>query len=545
MSNFHIISNHPLLLRAVRIEFLISRDTRKLIRKIFIFLAVIFFVVWISIHFNSSSDSGLAYINYTVFICTLVLGSVSWFMIFLEFYFLSTSRPVKFLGNEEENKTYYLDFGGARRLYYLGTLDNEQIDINRMYSFLFQSNFIKILLTRLGIGKEEFTNFLHSNVAKTVIISKDKLFETLIKEANEGESQTFGAREFTMALFDLDNNFQQFLFNLHIRRAELSGGSGWAGRIMENMRKGDRWWEKELLGRVPGIWTNLGFGRTFMLDRYSSPIAGDRNSFGGKIKFIAHKNELLQIEEILSRSSQSNVLLVGERGAGRHSVLAALASFIVRGIAMPSLGNKQLINLDAVSLVANLNNKASLEAGVIKLMNEVVSAGNVVLVIDNFPEFLESSRSIGVDAMLILEPYLQGSSLQLIGISDLELFQRQLMRDGRMIKFFEKVEIKETSNKETILILEDVVPIFEYRNKILITYQAIEKVASIAETYITDGIMPEKLLTFKKFAYIMMISGSSVGVIFCPFKISLIMGSTSALAVLPGLIIFFIFYFSH
>lgn len=494
MSNFRIISNKPQLIRAVHVEFSIHRNTRKFLRVCFVCVTAISFVIWIAIHFYSSSGSSLAYINYLVFTCALLFGGLSWFMIFLEFYFLSTSRPVPFVATEQENKIYYLDFGGARRLYYLGAFENEQVDINRLYNFLFQSNFIKILLIRLGVGKEEFINFLRSNESKTLMISKDKLFETLVKEADEGESQIFGAREFTMALFDLDNSFQQFLFNLHIRRVELSGGAGWAARIMENIRKDDRWWEKESLGRVSGIWTNLGFGRTFMLDRYSSPIVGDRNSFGGKVKFIAHKKELLQIEEILSRSSQSNVLLVGERGAGRHSMLAALASFIARGVAMPSLENKQLINLDAVSLVANLNSKASLEAGMIKLMNEVVAAGNVVLVIDNFPEFLESSRSIGVDAMLILEPYLQSSALQLIGISDLELFQRQLMRDGRMVKFFEKVEIKETANKETILILEDIAPIFEYRNKILITYQAIEKIASAAEAYITDGIMPEKAI---------------------------------------------------
>ena len=147
MSNFRIISNRPQLIRAARVEFLIHRNTRKLLRQIFIFLAIICLIATIGIHFYSSSDSWLAPINYLIFNCAVVLGSVSWFMIFLEFYFLSTSRPVQFLITEQENKIYYLDFGGARRLYYLGAFDNEQININRLYSFLSESNFVKILLT--------------------------------------------------------------------------------------------------------------------------------------------------------------------------------------------------------------------------------------------------------------------------------------------------------------------------------------------------------------------------------------------------------------
>ena len=68
------------------------------------------------------------------------------------------------------------------------------------------------------------------------------------------------------------------------------------------------------------------------------------------------------------------------------------------------------------------------------------------------------------------------------------------MRDGRIVKLFEKVEIKETTNKETILVLEDIAPIFERHNNILITYQALDKIVSFADLYITDGIMPEKAI---------------------------------------------------
>ena len=494
MSNFHIISEKPSIIRAVRVEFSIRRNTRKFIRRISVFFTILGLIVGVAAHFYHTPGGLLLRAESPAFALALFFGAVLWFMIFLEFYFLSTSQPIKFLTIEPGDRTYYLDLGGARRFYYVDAFHNKEINIGLLYGFLLQSNFVQILLTRLGIGRVEFESFLRAHAKKTLVVPREQLFETLIKEADESGSQTFGAKEFMVALFDIDKDFQQFLFNLHIRRTELAGGAEWSARIMENLRKNERWWEKESLGRVPGIWSNLGFGRTFMLDKYSSPIAGDRNAFGGNIRFISHKKELLQIEEILSRSSQSNALLVGEQGSGRHTVLSALASFIVRGIAMPSLEHKQLIHLDTVSLVANLNNKASLEEGLIKLMNEAVLAGNVILVIDNFPEFLESSRMIGADVLLILEQYLQNASFQVIGLSDLALFQRQLMRDGRIVKLFEKVEIKETTNKETILVLEDIAPIFERHNNILITYQALDKIVSFADLYITDGIMPEKAI---------------------------------------------------
>ena len=204
--------------------------------------------------------------------------------------------------------------------------------------------------------------------------------------------------------------------------------------------------------------------------------------------------EIKKIEDTLSRSYEANLILVGEEGAGKHAVIDGLARRIASGSVVPALEYKRLLALDYQSMSAVSKIKANYEELIIKIMNEAVRAGNIILVVENFPGFIASSFELGVDAVGLLEPYLSSSRLQMIALADKEGFHRDLESSGKISKLFEKIELEEAGRERLARMLEDAASVIESRSKKLFTYQAVDAALELADRYITDGVMPEKAI---------------------------------------------------
>ena len=136
------------------------------------------------------------------------------------------------------------------------------------------------------------------------------------------------------------------------------------------------------------------------------------------------------------------MLIVGEEGSGRRTIISGLARMIWEGRIMPALEFKRMVVLDTAAITAYAKSKSVLEEVLIKVMNDAVSAGNIILVIDNFPEFMESASAFMVDIPSLLEPYFSSSYIQAIVISSPRLFHRALETHGKIMKLFQKVEVR-------------------------------------------------------------------------------------------------------
>lgn len=506
MENYELISKHPKIYRAVRLESLLPRDLLLGFRRIFFILsAVALFLYTASIIFSFSffADALKLFppINHLFFLkenlqgAFLLTSAVFWFFWILDFYFLVTSRPEPFLmkKSEKDEKMYLLDFGGARRAWYLSLLNSENFNASKLYDFLGKSKSMAMLPMRLGVDPILFSNFVSKRRLNggVILVSQKDAIEKLAGEADLAESNTIGAREFMMLLYYFDEDFKKFLFDLKIKDKELRGATAWTASFLEHQREFSRWWERNALGRIPGMGKNLSFGFTYALDKYSHDISLVESK-GARV--LAHKKEIMAIEEILSKNAEANVLVVGEEGSGKSTILAGLSRMIWEGSVMPALEFKRMVVLDTSAITAYAKSKGVLEEVLIKAMNDALSAGNIILVIDNFPEFMESASAYGVDIPSLLEPYFSSAYIQAIVISSPELFHRDLETNGKIMKLFQKVEVREPTREETIQILENVAEALEKKIGAVVTYPALEAVYNLADRFVAEGSMPEKAI---------------------------------------------------
>ena len=62
------------------------------------------------------------------------------------------------------------------------------------------------------------------------------------------------------------------------------------------------------------------------------------------------------------------------------------------------------------------------------------------------------------------------------------------------MKLFAKVELKETSREETVMILENVAEKLERSARAIVTYSALEAIYELSDRFVAEGSMPEKAI---------------------------------------------------
>ena len=198
------------------------------------------------------------------------------------------------------------------------------------------------------------------------------------------------------------------------------------------------------------------------------------------------------MESALAKTKDANVILVGEQGVGKMDLVMRLNQKMQRGDSSPAISGKRLKVLDVDGFIAQHDNKEELEKGIVKLMDQAVKAGGVVVAIDNLPNFLQSAAAVGVNVASILDMYLASSEIQFIATSDPVQFHNVIEMKPTLGQRFERVQIESPDLSSSVKVLQSIALDYERKYRIMFTYPAIEALAETADRYITDGVMPDK-----------------------------------------------------
>ena len=268
----------------------------------------------------------------------------------------------------------------------------------------------------------------------------------------------------------------------------------WVAFQYEKEERAKGFWLRENLITRPGIGKDWAYGYTLNLDRFCLDL-GLPQARKFKSYLIGREKDIEIIERVLARAEENNILVVGEPGTGRKTVIRGFADFVYQGKVLPPLKHKRVLMLDIGAAIAGLSTSGEIENRLRLIFNEAVAAGNIILVIDEFHNFIGTQTGLGkIDISGVLMPYLSSKNIQLIGIVTYEGLHKNIEANPSLLKFFEKVEIKEPDEKNSLLILEDIVPRLEERIGIRVTYKALKEIVTKAIQYFADVPMPERAI---------------------------------------------------
>ena len=210
---------------------------------------------------------------------------------------------------------------------------------------------------------------------------------------------------------------------------------------------------------------------------------------------VGRQKEIERVIQILGRRTKNNPVLIGEPGVGKTAIAEGLAQRITNGDIPDILEEKRVVTLDIGLLVAGTKYRGEFEERLKKIMDEIRSAGNVILVIDEVHTLIGAGAAEGaIDAANILKPALARGELQCIGATTLDEYRKHIERDAALERRFQPVMVGEPTVEETIEILHGLRDRYEQHHKLKITDNALDAAAKLSDRYISDRFLPDKAI---------------------------------------------------
>ncbi len=210
---------------------------------------------------------------------------------------------------------------------------------------------------------------------------------------------------------------------------------------------------------------------------------------------IGRNKEVKRVEQILSRRTKNNPVLIGEPGVGKTAIAEGLAQRMVDGKVPAELTNKRLMMLDMGSLVAGTKYRGEFEDRLKKVIDEIQNDGHVILFIDELHTLIGAGGAEGaIDASNILKPALARGELQTIGATTLDEYQKYIESDAALERRFATVQVDEPTTDQTLQILRGLRPKYEEHHHAKITDEALEEAIKLSDRYISDRFLPDKAI---------------------------------------------------
>lgn len=280
-------------------------------------------------------------------------------------------------------------------------------------------------------------------------------------------------RRFPIALYEIIENRQKYA-------AAPAGGKG-TGPATE--------------GHPPS-----GVASVDVLKNYCDDLS-DMGRQGRIDPVIGRDRELKQLVEILGKRISPNVLIVGEPGVGKTSVVGGLVLQIQQGTVPPSLINTTVYELDISGRLVAGAYKGEVEER-LKSVIQAVKAheGKAILFIDEIHILLDEKGPVGSGVVNLLKPELSRGEITIIGATTQAEYQKYIERDSAFNRRFSRLTIDEpdeiTANKMLLGLVEK----YEEFHGIQVSRDAIPSAVALAKKYIKDKHLPASAIELMDFA---------------------------------------------
>ncbi len=211
---------------------------------------------------------------------------------------------------------------------------------------------------------------------------------------------------------------------------------------------------------------------------------------------IGRRAELDRMIQVLCRRRKNNPLLVGEPGVGKTALAEGLALQIHQGAVPEALKDAKVYALDLGSLLAGTRYRGDFEERVKQVLDRLSRESNAILFIDEIHSLVGAGAASGgaMDAGSLLKPALADGSLRCIGSTTFADVKQSFDKDRGLARRFQKIDVLEPSEDETIEILKGLRPHYESHHGVTYSDAALEGAVSLSARHLKDLHLPDKAI---------------------------------------------------
>ncbi|PIZ99324.1 MAG: hypothetical protein COX77_01830 [Candidatus Komeilibacteria bacterium CG_4_10_14_0_2_um_filter_37_10] len=208
---------------------------------------------------------------------------------------------------------------------------------------------------------------------------------------------------------------------------------------------------------------------------------------------VAREREIETIYHIIE--SGGSPLLVGDSGVGVDTVIEGIANALVAEEVPLILQDKRFISLHVSKLVAGTTYDGELEERVMRISQEILRAGNIVLYINNIHNLVGVSTAGrgNVDLADVFTESLIKRGVLLFTSTNPRDYAKYV-ENSALAGVLTKVDIKEPEENQAIQMLAANVSSVESNNQVFFSYEALEQAVKLSKRYLPDQKLPRKAM---------------------------------------------------
>ncbi len=217
----------------------------------------------------------------------------------------------------------------------------------------------------------------------------------------------------------------------------------------------------------------------------------------GKLEPLIGREDILERTiQVLCRRLKNNPVHLGDPGVGKTAITEGLAQRIADENVPDLLAGYRIFSLDMGSLLAGTRFRGDFEERVKLVVKELQKQDKVILFIDEIHTLVGAGAVSGgsMDASNLLKPALTSGKLRCIGSTTFEEYKRYFEKDRALSRRFQKIDVLEPTEDETVDILIGLKAKYEEFHNVTYTDEALRAAVHLSAQYINDRYLPDKAI---------------------------------------------------
>jgi ATP-dependent Clp protease ATP-binding subunit ClpA len=240
---------------------------------------------------------------------------------------------------------------------------------------------------------------------------------------------------------------------------------------------------------------DAGVAPTDPLKAYATDLIA-KAAAGNIDPLIGRQLEIERMVQVLCRRRKNNPLLVGEPGVGKTALAEGLALRIHAGEVPDALKSAKVFALDMGALVAGTRYRGDFEERVKQVLDALDKQTNAILFIDEIHTLVGAGSASGgtMDAGNLLKPALASGVLRCIGSTTFSDVKQSFDKDRALSRRFQKIEVLEPTEAETIEILKGLKKAYETHHGVTYPDDTLEAAVTLSARHLKDLHQPDKAI---------------------------------------------------
>lgn len=301
------------------------------------------------------------------------------------------------------------------------------------------------------------------------------------------------ATTFFKTAVEQNEQVQEILYDLEVDKTKLDNVIEWA-RTRESLQEKYRMFARASVGVSKyGMDKAMTAIATPLLNQLSRDLT-IAAKYGDIDTCVARDKEIEEVFRIIEGGGR-NIMLVGEHGVGKMTIVQGIVERMIRGDVPKLLQDKRMVQISITSLLAGTT-VAGAQERLIRIMNEVTRARNIILFIDNIHELMgvTDAEGKGLDVSESLAEYLRSQRFVMFATTLPDAYTHFIAR-SEIGTVFSKIDVHEMDVNQAIRALESKAGMIEYQTRVFFSYDALEKSVTLAHKFFTDRNLPESALS--------------------------------------------------